>query len=268
MLSAIDYQNVTKQYGRILALDNFSLSIPQGSISFILGLNGAGKTTLLKSTLGHTPINSGEIKFGKTNPSISAVIETPTFYENLTAKALMTHMSILRRCKPEFSSTLLSYVGLSVEDKRPVRKYSLGMRQRLKLALALLVEPDIIILDEPLNGLDPDGINQMKNILIKINREKGTTIILSSHLIKETEGIATDYAIIHHGKLMSRFNKEDLDSKLNCLHISTDNYSTLLEGIGNVYDSRLRLFVKKSDNIIKCYAQDAKKVNLKILDRK
>jgi len=255
MDEAIIFKGITKRYGKTNALADFSLTIPQKSIFFIIGLNGAGKTTLLKSLVGHISIDEGEIGIYKKDVRMAAMIEMATFNESLSGYQNMMHTCILRNGDKNRINNLLHYVGLNPQDKKAVKKYSLGMRQRLRIAMSLLISPEILILDEPFNGLDPEGINQIKSMIIELNNQYGVTVLLSSHLIRETEGIATHYAIIDSGKLIKSFDTASLQNELQCYEVRGENLAqlnTYLKDKTNVYwdhlNKRLLCFEKEGNS--------------------
>lgn len=248
---AIKVNDIEKSFKKQQVLKKISMTIPKKSIFFMLGLNGAGKTTLMKIMLNLLYPDAGNIDFGDYSSELGFLIETPTFYENLTAYQNLKHHAILIGCDDSEIERVLKIVRLSPENKKPVSGYSLGMKQRLGLARALMGNFDYIILDEPLNGLDPVGMAEFKDIIKELNSKNGKTILLSSHLIKETENLATDYCIIHHGENLIQFSHEELDERCKKLHItcSDDSILKLIENTENVF------YVKKS-NEINVYAKN------------
>lgn len=217
----LEANNIEKYYGKNLVLNNVTLKLPKGCIYGLIGANGAGKTTLLKTICGLTKINSGEIiifgeKFSREHlKRIGALIESPAVYTNLTAKEnLLVHALIMGLDEAEIGR-VLKIVGLDDQRKKLVSQYSLGMKQRLGIAIALLGDPDILILDEPTNGLDPISIQEMRKLL-KSLKENGKTVIVSSHILREVEQII-DYVsiissgeIIYSGKLKENENLEEI----------------------------------------------------------
>lgn len=250
-MQIISIKNVSKEYGNCKVLNNLSLEIKKGSIQFIIGLNGAGKTTLLKSLLHQISISSGFIEI-ENNSVLAASLEIPTFYEYMTAYENLMYKSIRKGYDTKNISNVLNYVGLSDINKKPVRKYSLGMRQRLKIAEVILGNPDVIIFDEPFNGLDPEGIYHIKRILRSLNQELGVTIILSSHLIKETEQIATDYAIIHNGSILSQFHCSELRQKLKCVDITGVSYDEMMNFIQRKMNKEIIVF--GAEEKLRCFS--------------
>lgn len=208
----IETKNLTKKYGEQISVDNVDFHIPRGKIYGLLGRNGAGKTTTMKMLLNLAKPTSGSIiLFGeeagktsrKTYHRIGSLIESPGFYENLTAEENLRILARLRgRHRRDSVEHALSVVGLSEEENKVFKDYSLGMKQRLGIAAAIMHEPEVLILDEPINGLDPIGIPEIRNYLLKLCKERGTTILISSHVLSEIEQIADVIGVMHRGKLI------------------------------------------------------------------
>jgi lantibiotic transport system ATP-binding protein len=205
-------------------LHDLSISVPKGSIYGFLGPNGAGKTTTLRLVLGLLKRQVGSIKvFEKEMSSnrinnlknIGSLIEMPSLYGHLTAKENLEIYRKLYNLSKERVQEVLEIVDLAKTGKKKVKGFSLGMKQRLSIAIALLHSPELLILDEPTNGLDPNGIIEMRNLLKKLNEENGTTIMISSHLLPEIEKIATHVGIIHHGKMLFEGTMNDLQVMKN-----------------------------------------------------
>lgn len=208
----IETKNLTKKYGEQVSVDNVDFHISRGKIYGLLGRNGAGKTTTMKMLLNLAKPTSGSIiLFGeeagktsrKTYHRIGSLIESPGFYENLTAEENLRILARLRgRHRRDSVEHALSIVGLSEEGSKLFKDYSLGMKQRLGIAAAIMHEPEVLILDEPINGLDPIGIPEIRNYLLKLCKERGTTILISSHVLSEIEQIADVIGVMHRGKLI------------------------------------------------------------------
>lgn len=204
--------SVTKKYGDVEVVSNVNIHVQQGHIYGLLGRNGAGKTTLMKMIMGLVQISRGEINvFGeniKTNgkklyPRIGCIIETPGFYSNLTAAENLNVLATLRgTIRKDAVSHALNIVGLPVNDKKKFSQFSLGMKQRLGIANALLNDAELLILDEPTNGLDPIGIAEMRKLICELSAVHGKTVFISSHILNEISLIAEDIGIIHKGKLL------------------------------------------------------------------
>lgn len=245
---------LTKRYGKQKAVDNLTLNIERGSIYGLIGRNGAGKTTFMKMISGLAKPTSGDIKmFGKDSDGslmqqsrIGALIEAPGIYDDITAFDNMKMKAIAMGVyNKEKINELLTLVGLADTGKKKTGKFSLGMKQRLGIAMAMVGTPDLLILDEPINGLDPQGIIEIRNVISKLNREYGITIIISSHILDELSKIATHYAIINEGKLVLELPKEELLTRCTeCIDIKADSVGdicTVLEEMGikdyEVYES-------------------------------
>lgn len=210
---------LTKQYGRRNAVDHVNLHVRQGAIYGLIGRNGAGKTTILRMIAGLASPTAGEIAlFGETGKRalymtsrIGTLIETPGLYPNMSAaENLRLKCLALGVRKKGVIAELLDTVGLSGAGNKRVKNFSLGMKQRLGIALALVGDPDLLVLDEPINGLDPQGIVEVRETLARLNRERGITFIVSSHILEELSKIATDYGIIHNGVLLQELTQEEL----------------------------------------------------------
>lgn len=213
---------LTKQYGRHRAVDQVSMHIKKGAIYGFIGRNGAGKTTTLRMISGLASPTAGEIElFGcrgrelsRIRSRVGCLIEGPGLYGNMSARDNLKMKSMLLGVyKRGYEEELLDIVGLGGVGKKPVKRYSLGMKQRLGIALALVGEPDLLVLDEPINGLDPQGIAEVRDTVLKLNRERNMTILISSHILEELSKIATDYGIIHNGTLLQELTNEELMEK-------------------------------------------------------
>ena len=204
-------------------VSNINLHVKRGEIYGFLGPNGAGKTTIMKMILGLTPITSGEVDVFSQNikghekriyPRIGAIIETPGFYPNLTGTENLEIFAKLRgTTRPNAVKKALEVVGLPYRDKKLFSKYSLGMKQRLGIANVILHDPELLILDEPTNGLDPIGIAEVRNFIKGLSAERGKTILISSHILSEIALLADDIGIIDHGVLLEENSMEDLEKK-------------------------------------------------------
>ena len=206
----IETENLRKEYNGHAVVDSLSLHVPEGRIYALLGRNGAGKTTTMKMLLNLIQPSGGKIcLFGEDHSDFSkkhyhrigSIIESPAFYENLTAEENLEILARLRgRHRRDTVEHALSVVNLDRENKNLFREYSLGMKQRLGLAAAVMHEPELLILDEPINGLDPVGIHETREYLLQLCREKGTTILISSHVLNEIEQIADVIGVMKEGR--------------------------------------------------------------------
>ena len=219
----IETKNLTKQYGTQKSVADLNIHVKQGRIYGLLGRNGAGKTTTMKMLLGLTQPTSGEVTiWGKplrTNekkllPRIGSLIESPGFYPNLTATENLRIFATLRGV-PNHNAikNALDLVGLSYKDKKLFSQYSLGMKQRLAIALAIMHDPELLILDEPINGLDPIGIAEVRSFIRGLCSERGKTILISSHILSEIALLADDIGIIDHGALLEEESLAELEAK-------------------------------------------------------
>jgi lantibiotic transport system ATP-binding protein len=210
-MNCIETQNLSYRFSEGNVLNNIGLNIPTGSIYGFLGANGAGKTTTMKLLLGLLKKQEGTIRIfnqllQENRESIlsktGTFIESPSLYGHLTAKENLEIWRRIYQCPVSNIKEVLGLVGLNDTGKKSVGKFSLGMKQRLGIAIALLHKPQLLILDEPTNGLDPTGMIEMRDLLKQLNRESGTTILISSHLLNEVEKLVTDIGIIHKGSLL------------------------------------------------------------------
>lgn len=215
--------NITKKYGEQLAVDNVNMTIKKGDIYGFIGQNGAGKTTLIRLITGLIHKSGGEIELlganeenelNKARTMVGSLIESPSLYTNMTARENLEVSRLVRnipgkKCIDE----VLELVGLKDVEKKKVKNFSLGMRQRLGIANALMGNPKLLILDEPINGLDPMGIVEIRELLKKIHKEKDMTILISSHILSELSELATTYGIISNGKLIEEITAKQLSEK-------------------------------------------------------
>ena len=221
----IETQNLTKQYGAQKSVADLSIHVKKGRIYGLLGRNGAGKTTTMKMLLGLTPPTSCKIKlWGKALPGnekkllprIGSLIESPGFYPNLTGTENLRIFATLRGVPSRHAiEDALNLVGLPYKDKKLFSQYSLGMKQRLAIALAVMHDPELLILDEPINGLDPIGIAEVRSFIRQLCDERGKTIFISSHILSEISLLADDIGIIDHGVLLEEESLADLEAKSN-----------------------------------------------------
>lgn len=226
-------RNLTKQYGRHRAVDDVNMHIKKGAIYGFIGRNGAGKTTCLKMISGLSAPSYGEIEmFGykgkdlqKVRSRVGCLIEAPGLYGNMSAFDNLNIKCKLTGIKKKgYIEELLKTVGLDAVGEKKTKHYSLGMKQRLGIALALVGEPDLLILDEPINGLDPQGIVEVRETIQKLAKERGMTICISSHILEELSKIATDYGIIHNGCLVQELTREELMKKCSeRIELTLDN---------------------------------------------
>ncbi len=216
-------KKLTKKYGKDFAVNNVDLELKQGDIYGLVGKNGAGKTTILRMISGLSIPTSGEIelfneisKAGLNNSrsKIGCMIETPSFFKYLSAKKNLEYYRLQRGVvEKECVDEAIKMVGLEEAGKKKFKNFSLGMKQRLGLALAIMTSPDLLILDEPTNGLDPTGIIELRELLLKFNRERNTTIIISSHILSELSQLANTYGFINKGEFVEQISAKNLEEK-------------------------------------------------------
>ena len=212
----IKVSDVSKDYGKFRALESMSFTVPKGSIYGLVGRNGAGKTTIMRIISGLQKPTSGTVEYGfdhKKLGNVGALVELPSIYSNQSARENLIYQYINLGLKIDGSiEESLNFVGLGNTGKKKAGKFSLGMRQRLGIAMAMSGNPEVLILDEPINGLDPQGIIQIRDLLVKLNKEKGVTIIISSHILSELSKLATDFAFVEGGKVVKEIKAEALEN--------------------------------------------------------
>ena len=240
----IDPEGLTKRYGKRLCVNNISIHIAKGDIYGFIGRNGAGKTTAMRLILGLARPTSGKIKLFNSDDlnaqrkKIGSLIEAPGLYKRCSALENMKRFSILYGGDDKEIEELLSFVGLNGVGNKKVGQFSLGMKQRLGIAIALLGNPEVLILDEPVNGLDPAGIKEVRDLLLKLNKEKNVTIMISSHLLDELAKITTKYGIINNGVLVEEIDAPKLMERCkNNIVISCDR----LQEAKELLESELKL---------------------------
>lgn len=270
----VETKNLTKEFHNRSAVQNINMHIEAGEIYGFIGRNGAGKTTTMKLLLGMELPTSGEITlFGSNNlnearKNIGGLIEAPGIYKNCSAYENLKRFSLIYGGTEQEIQEILTLVGLNQTGKKPAGKFSLGMRQRLGIAIALLGNPKLLILDEPINGLDPAGIKEIRDLILKINKERNVTVLISSHLLDELSKIVTTYGIINNGILVDEISSAELlarcsrylklsvsplekamtllkeEYKLNCMTIE-DNYLKIEDDIASV-SNMVRLLVQNN----------------------
>ena len=214
-------KGLTKTFGQTKAVDNVDMNIQRGDIYGFIGRNGAGKTTLIRILLGLCERQSGDIElFGSKNlfegrDKTGCIIENPALFPKMTARDNIIAQSKAVGVKLSDSEIddLLRVVGLESTGKKKAKNFSLGMKQRLSIALALVGNPEFLVLDEPTNGLDPEGIRDIRNLILKLNKEKSITVLVSSHILGELHKLATRYGVIDKGRLIKEFTAKELDEK-------------------------------------------------------
>ena len=214
----LETESLTKTYRRKNAVDHIDLKIRKGDIYGFIGKNGAGKTTTIKMISGLNNATSGTMKLFESDnlqegrKKIGAVIENVAIYPYLSARQNIEVQRILKGVTDKtITDDLLNIVGLENVGKKKAKNFSLGMKQRLGIALALVGDPEFLLLDEPTNGLDPTGIKDIRELILKLNQETGITILISSHILGELSKISTAYGVINEGKLVAQFTSDELN---------------------------------------------------------
>ncbi len=238
--SILKINNLTKKYGNNYAVKDLSFSIEKGNIYGILGPNGSGKSTTLGMVLNVVNPTSGSYEWFNNQLDthnalklVGAIIEHPNFYPNMTAHENLQLVSKIKQCGYENINNVLEIVELSDRQHDHFRTFSLGMKQRLAIASALLNKPEILILDEPTNGLDPKGIHQIRSIIQKI-AETGTTILLASHLLDEVEKICSHVVVLRKGEKLYSGKVDEMNASFGFIEVSTDDNSFLVDAINEL----------------------------------
>lgn len=235
---ALETEKLSKSYGRFKVLDGLDVHVPQGAIYGLVGKNGAGKTTLIRIICGLQSPTSGGFSIygvpsaGRINSArtrIGAVVETPSIYSDMSARDnLRMQYRVLGLPSEADIEKLLKLVGLSDTGRKKAGHFSLGMRQRLGIAVALAGSPNLLILDEPINGLDPQGIIEIRELILKLNRELGITVLVSSHNLDELSRIATHYGFINEGRTVREISRQELDKACRrCMRLVVRNMPAL-----------------------------------------
>ena len=231
--------SLEKKYKDFTAVNGLDMNVPKGAIYGFVGKNGAGKTTLIRMICGLQKPSSGDFElYGikNTDPSIAkarrrmgAVVETPSIYLDMTAEDNLKHQfDILGLPDYEDVDKLLNFVGLKNTQKKKAGKFSLGMRQRLGIAVALCGDPDFLILDEPINGLDPQGIIDVRELILRLNRERKITVLISSHILDELSKLATHYGFIDKGRILREMKAEELENACRkCIRLTVSDIRAL-----------------------------------------
>lgn len=228
----ISLRSVSKRFGARLAVDNLTLEVPRGGVFGLLGHNGAGKSTTIGMLLGQVSPDDGEVSVNGADvfaqrrralARVGAIFETPAFYDYLSgARNLRIFCEYTAPVDEMRMAEVVKLVGLSDRIRDPVGTYSHGMRQRLALAQALLPDPELLILDEPSEGLDPEGIHEMRNLILRLNREWGLTILFSSHLLSEVQHLCSHLAVMREGRLLFTGNWREFDADKPWIRVRVD----------------------------------------------
>ena len=237
---------LTKHYKDFKALNSLSMHVPKGAIYGFVGRNGAGKTTLIRLICGlQLPTSGGFTLYGVGNTDkridrcrrrMGAVVETPSVYLDTTAREnIREQYRVLGMPSFDGVDELLAFVGLENTGKKKVRNFSLGMRQRLGIAIALCGEPDFLMLDEPINGLDPQGIIEMRELILRLNREKQITVLISSHILDELSRLATHYGFIDRGSMVKEISAAELEAECRkCTRLTVNDTQRLCRALDQI----------------------------------
>ncbi|MCL2817684.1 MAG: ATP-binding cassette domain-containing protein [Clostridiales bacterium] len=269
----LETREVSKSFSGRLAVDRVSIKMRKGDIYGFIGENGAGKTTLMRMVCGLAAPTAGEIiMFGSRDlvsqrRKMGCTIEIPALYPNMTASDNMEAQRLLLGIKDRtVCSRLLDMVGLNYTGRKKSKDFSMGMKQRLVIALALLGDPEFLVLDEPTNGLDPMGIKEVRDLFQRLNTERGISILVSSHHLGELEKIATCYGVIHAGRLVDEFRAEDLKARCGKnLLIHTDDPQKTVEVLSQMFEGAQ--FERTPENAVrlKGHAEEAGRVNARLI---
>lgn len=281
MDNILTVSGLSKHYKNFKALNGFSMNVPKGAIYGFVGKNGAGKTTLIRIICGLQNPTAGEYsiygvknnqkEIGKTRRRMGAVVETPSIYLEMTAEEnLKEQYRILGLPSFEGIPELLKLVGLQNTGKKKAKNFSLGMRQRLGIAVALAGDPDFLVLDEPINGLDPQGIIEMRELILKLNREHQITVLISSHILDELSRLATHYGFIDKGQMVKEISAQDLENACRkCVRIEVSDIKALSAALDSMKveynilsDNTADVFAKLS---VSKLVHEMEKVNCEII---
>lgn len=264
-MNSIEISNLSHEFAsNSKTLKDLSFNVPKGSIFGFLGKNGAGKTTTLKLILGLLKSQKGRILiFGKNIKSerieilrrVGSLIESPSFYGHLSAEQNLLLLQKIYKCRKERISEVLTLVGLKDCGTKKVNQFSLGMKQRLAIGMALINEPELLVLDEPTNGLDPKGIIEIRELLLKLNADLGVTILISSHLLSEIDKLVTDLAIINKGELLFQGKPKELKAKSNNIVVVETNKADRVLKIATAKGLKCR--IENSINFISNLKRDS-----------
>ncbi len=272
MESILRTNNIVKKYGNKTVLNNINMNINKGDIYGFIGKNGAGKTTFMRCVLNLTNPNSGEVVFYENKKlsdvglKVGSLIEAPGLYKNATAYENLLRFSILYGADESKINESLKLVGLANTGKKKVKDFSLGMKQRLGIAISLLGDPELLLLDEPINGLDPEGIKEIRDVIVKLNKEKNITFLISSHLLDELSKVVTRYGIIDNGTLIEEIDAKELRDKCkNKIVIEVSDVEKAKKILSKLVEDN-EMEVKNNTIEIHSHMDEAAKFNKKLND--
>ncbi len=254
---------LSKKFGKTMALDNLSMQVPKGSIYGFIGRNGAGKTTLIRVICGLQKPTDGtyyidgikntEKDISAIYGNVGAVVESPAIYLDMSAEDNLKQQCLILGIRSyDAVPELLDLVGLGDTGKKHARHFSLGMKQRLGIAVALVGNPDFLVLDEPVNGLDPQGIIDIRELILRLNRERHITVLISSHILDELARLATHYGFIDKGRIVREINAEELKAQLQkCIRVEVSD----LSAIKRILDARKLDYEIVSGNTVNVFGE-------------
>ena len=273
MESVLKTNGVIKTFGNNKVLNGINMNINKGDIYGFIGKNGSGKTTFMRVVLSLTTKTNGDISFFNNKTieevglKVGSLIESPGLYKNATAYENLKRFSILYDADESKIDELLKTVGLSKARDKKVKNFSLGMKQRLGIAIALLGEPEFLLLDEPINGLDPEGIKEIRDVILKLNKEKGITFLISSHLLDELSKIVTKYGILNNGVLVEEIGAKELHDKCaNKLVVDCDDPVKAKEILAKTISEK-NLVINKNTLEVHSDLSNAAKINEELVKK-
>lgn len=273
METVLTTTGLSKQFGKKMAVNNVNMTIHKGDIYGFIGKNGAGKTTFMRLILGTAFPTKGEVTLfdgeplEKARKRIGSLIEAPGIYKNCTAYENLKQFSLIYGGTDKEIYEILHLVGLDNTGKKKAGKFSLGMRQRLGIAIALLGNPDFLVLDEPVNGLDPAGMKEVRDLILRLNQEKQITILISSHLLDELSKVVTKYGIIDNGTLIEEVSSEELIERCQHKLIFTVDDSKKAASIlsGSVSEKHIRIV--ENQVILSSHLEEAASFNKLLVEQ-
>ncbi len=265
-------QGLTKMFGRRAAVNGLNINVRKGDVYGFIGRNGAGKTTFIRMISGLAHPSNGSIRLFESEDldiqrrKTGTMIENPAVFPHFTAKENLNYYCMLFGLDPNNTiDEMLNLVGLSDTGKKKAKNFSLGMKQRLAIAISLLGNPEFLMLDEPINGLDPSGIREIRELILKLNRERNITILISSHILGELSKIANRYGVINNGVMVAEFTNEELESRCaGELEIKVDNVELAVKVISNIVEaSNIFVLDEKTIHVVK-HLDKAGQINMEL----
>lgn len=266
-------KGLTKIFGKKAAVNDLNLTVRKGDIYGFIGKNGAGKTTFIRMVSGLAQPTKGSIQLfesddlDKQRRRTGTMIENPAVFPHMTARDNLNYYCKLFGLDPEKTiDEMLNLVGLNDTGKKKAKNFSLGMKQRLAIAIALLDNPEFLMLDEPINGLDPTGIREVRELILKLNKERNITILISSHILGELSKIANRYGVINNGVMVAEFTNDELESRCTSeLEFKVDNVKKAVNVLKDTVDlSEIRMIDDKTIRIGSKYVDKAGQINMEL----